>query len=47
MEREKFKWKNHKNLSTDAAHRGGLVRISYEAAEKQWSKGTELSGFIV
>jgi hypothetical protein len=30
MLREKFKWRPHKNQSTDARHRGGLPRISVE-----------------
>jgi len=32
MLREKFKWKPHKNESTDAQHRGGSIRSSVEAA---------------
>lgn len=43
MLRESFKWKHHKNASTKAEHRGGLTRSSSEVAEKQWSKGVELS----
>ena len=34
MLREQFKWKPHKDLSTEAEHRDGLTRISYEAADK-------------
>jgi hypothetical protein len=33
MLRESFKWKHHKNVSTDAKHRGGLTRNSEEVAE--------------
>ena len=32
MRRERFKWKPHENLSTDAAHRGGPGRSSDEAS---------------
>ena len=32
MLREPSKWKTHKDLSTDARHRGGLVRSSDEAS---------------
>jgi hypothetical protein len=32
MLREKFKWRTHKNESTDAEHRGGLLRGSDEGA---------------
>lgn len=32
MLREKSKWKNHKDLSTDAEHRGGATRSSDEAS---------------
>ena len=32
MLREKFKWRPHKNESTDAEHRGGTVRSSGEAS---------------
>jgi hypothetical protein len=31
MLRERFKWKNHKDLSTKAVHRGGSTRSSDEA----------------
>nr|NGY94822.1 hypothetical protein [Neochlamydia sp. AcF84] len=31
MKREKFKWKPHKNQSTDARNRGGIARSSEEA----------------
>jgi len=30
MIREKFKWRPHKNESTDAQHRGGVTRSSGE-----------------
>ena len=30
MIREKFKWRTHKNESTDAGHRGGPTRSSVE-----------------
>ena len=30
MLRERSKWKNHKDLSTDAGHRGGATRSSDE-----------------
>ena len=32
MLREKFKWRTHKNESTDAQHGGGSIRSSVEAA---------------
>jgi hypothetical protein len=32
MQREPSKWKTHKDLSTDARHRGGLARSSDEAS---------------
>jgi hypothetical protein len=32
MIREKFKWMNHKNESTDAEHRGGAARIREEGS---------------
>ena len=32
MIREKFKWRHHKNESTDAKHRGGVTRRSEEGA---------------
>ena len=32
MRREKSKWQTHKDLSTDARHRGGLVCSSVEAS---------------
>lgn len=47
MLRESFKWKHHKNVSTDAKHRGGLTRNSEEVAETQWSEGVELSVLLV
>ena len=30
MQREPFKWRTHKNLSTDARHWDGVARISDE-----------------
>ncbi len=47
MLREPFKWKPHKNVSTDAKYRGGSIRSSKEAAERQWSKGIELSVLFI
>ena len=47
MLREKSKWKHHKDLSTKAVYRGGSTRSSDEAAEKQWSKGVELSVLLI
>ena len=32
MPREKSKWKPHKDLSTDAEHRGGSLRMSEEGS---------------
>jgi len=32
MLREKFKWRSHKNESTDAKHRGGATRSSDEVS---------------
>ena len=32
MLREKFKWRPHKNESTDAKHRGGATRSSDEVS---------------
>ncbi len=32
MIREKFKWKPHKNQSTDARNRGGIARSSDEVS---------------
>ena len=32
MLREKFKWRPHKDESTDAKHRGGVTRSSEEGA---------------
>lgn len=32
MRREKFKWRTHKNESTDAEHRGGAARSSDEGS---------------
>jgi hypothetical protein len=32
MKRERFKWKTHKDLSTEAEHRGGPDRSSEEAS---------------
>jgi hypothetical protein len=40
MLREKSKWKRHKDQSTDAEHRGGATRSSYEGSlmglERSW-----------
>lgn len=47
MLRELFKWKPHKNVSTNAGHRGGSTRISDEAVERQGSEGVELSVLLV
>jgi hypothetical protein len=47
MLREKFKWKHHKNQSTDVAYRGGLTRSSDEGVERRWSEGVELSVLFV
>lgn len=43
MLRESSKWKNHKAASTNAWHRGGLIRSSEEVDESLWSEGIELS----
>jgi hypothetical protein len=44
MRREKSKWERpHKDESTDAGHRGGVVRSSEESIERCWSQGTTLS----
>lgn len=43
MLREKFKWKNHKDLSTDAGHRGGATCSSDERPVM----GVERRGCIV
>ena len=32
MLRERFKWRSHKNESTDAKHRGGATRSSDEVS---------------
>jgi hypothetical protein len=32
MIREKFKWRTHKNESTDAGHRGGAAHIREEGS---------------
>jgi hypothetical protein len=32
MIREKFKWRTHKNESTDAGHRGGPTRSNVEVS---------------
>jgi len=32
MIREKFKWRTHKNESTDAEHRGGPTRSNVEVS---------------
>lgn len=42
MQTEKFKWKNHKNESTDAESRGGTTRSSDEVLETGWSEGVVL-----
>lgn len=47
MQRAPPKWKPHKGLSTKAVHRGGLTRSSDEAAEREWSKGVELSVLLI
>jgi len=47
MPRETSKWKPHKDQSTKAVYRGGSTRSSDEAAEKQWSKGVELSVLLI
>lgn len=47
MLREPFKWKPHKNVSTNAKSRGGLTRSSDEAAERSWSEGVELSVLLL
>jgi hypothetical protein len=44
MQTEKFKWKNHKNESTDAESRGGTTRSSDEVLETGWSEGVVLMG---
>ena len=43
MLREKSKWKNHKDLSTDAEHRGGVVCSSDEGSVMD----VERRGYIV
>ena len=43
MAREKFKWRSHKNESTDARHRGGTTRIS----DKVSVMGMERRGWII
>ncbi len=43
MLREKFKWRSHKNESTDAQSRGEVTRISDEAAVM----AVERRGYIV
>ncbi len=45
MLREKSKWQNHKDQSTNAEFRGGSTRSSEEVGESQWSEGVELSSF--
>jgi len=42
MLREKFKWKPHKNESTDAEHSGGLPSMSDEVSVME----TEQSGRV-
>jgi hypothetical protein len=43
MLREKSKWKHHKDLSTDAEHRGGATRSSDEGSVM----GLERRGCVV
>jgi len=43
MPREQSKWKNHKDLSTDAKHRGGATRSS----DEEPVMGVERRGCIV
>ena len=43
MIREKSKWKPHKDLSTDAEHRGGVTRSSDEGSVMD----VERRGYIV
>ncbi|VAX09169.1 hypothetical protein MNBD_GAMMA26-2331 [hydrothermal vent metagenome] len=43
MIREKSKWKPHKDLSTNAEHRGGVTRSSEEGPVM----GLERRGYIV
>lgn len=45
--RERFKWRTHKDLSTNVACGGGLTRSSCEVDESQWSKGVELSVLLM
>lgn len=47
MLRELPKWKTHKGVSTNAWHRGGLIRSSDEVDESLWSKGIKLSVLLV
>lgn len=47
MLRESFKWKPHKNVSTNARCRDGSTCTSEEVAETQWSEGVELSVLLV
>ena len=43
MQREKSKWKNHKDQNTDAACRGGTTRSSDEPSQRRGSEGVVLS----
>ena len=47
MLRERFKWKPHKNLSTDTVYRGGLVRSSEEGAVMAVERRDQVIRFIV
>jgi hypothetical protein len=47
MQRERFEWKPHKDLSTKAGYRGGSTRNSDETPEKEWSEGVELSVLLI
>ena len=47
MLREKSKWQNHKDESTEAGRRGGLTCSSDEGVERQWSEGVKLSVLLV
>jgi hypothetical protein len=46
MQTEKFKWKNHKNESTEAESRGGTARSSDEVPETGGSEGAVLWSHI-
>jgi len=47
MPREKSKWRPHKDLSTNAEHRGGSTRSSYEAVDKAVEQRGRVIRFIV